>query len=578
MKFPQPVNSGDSSPPMAQSHFSTLKFRVLTTVMFILLCYTTSLVPYLVAYHKQPAQMEFLGNMSNYPDYNAYFSFIRQAYDGYYLFNNRETYLPSNRIFINLEWLVLGKIMHLFDLSENALMEFWRFSSAVFAVAGFALLAAQFNLSRRRWFLALAVFSLGGGIGTVAAIASTLHFISAETMHKLTSDLWGNLHPFQLVMVNPHASLTLGIVLASYGLFLAAEKKQSFKLSFLSGLGFAISGLTRPYEMICISAILPIFVVLESRREGFSLKNSLRRLIPVFCVIPPLLYNVWIFKIDPVYKHWGEDFHKLIYQPPIYLYFLAFGLPGWLALNRLLQMKRQPLSVAERFLTVWFFTVLGIIYTGSIFTFISFSPAIVITLMSPLILLGFSCKPFDTLPLNLRLPISPKMATGLTLFLVLFANLGTSGYYSLKFFTGKAVKECYADERDIQAWHWINANLPKDKVVLALGPECNRLAKYTSLRVVNGNWAVAPHYYEMESRLDSFFSSSEIGENELGLLRELAPDYIYFGRDEKSLSGGILEQKIGVAPLYTNTLVSIYKLPDGYLSSRQPATAAKAAP
>jgi len=52
-------------------------------------------------------------------DQNMYFSFIRQAYDGNIVFNNRLTATPNSGAFVNLQFLAWAG-MRLFHLSENA--------------------------------------------------------------------------------------------------------------------------------------------------------------------------------------------------------------------------------------------------------------------------------------------------------------------------------------------------------------------------------------------------------------------------------------------------------------------------
>jgi hypothetical protein len=566
MNAPLDPARASETPVCPSADFLSLRFKVWTTVLFISLSFALGSVPFLIAEHKTPPNQVFLGQVNNYPDYSMYFSFVRQSYDGKWLFNNTETFQPSRRIIVNLEWLGLGKIMRVFHLSENSLLQLWRFLGAVSLIGGFAFLAANFPLSRRRWLLALALFSLGGGFGFLASVAAAAHLVApTDFIRSLSVDMWGNLHPFQVIMGNPHAAVATGITLFGFGLFLISERKQSFWFSGLSGLTVGLCGFIRPYDLISLTAILSVFALVETVLNGFSFPKTARRLLPIVIILPVLAYNIWVFKFDPVYKYWGTQNHNSTMLPHFWVYYLAFGLPGLLALNRILQLNFQPFSLAERFLTVWLAVVFGIVYAGTVVPALSFSPQIGYSLIAPLVLLGLLLIRFNRLPPNFTLKISPVTALVMAGLMVAFANLGTIGFYSLKFFSGKTFQplhrlEVYADRGELEAWRWMDGHLPKDRLIMGLPHSCNVLSKYTSLRVVDGHWSVTPHYYELSTRLHDFYSSPVLGADEKNLLQEFQPDYLYFGPDERQVGGGELEKLFAAGLVYQNELVSVYQL------------------
>ena len=562
----EPARLSDT-PACPPGDLLTFRFRVWTVILFIILSFALGAVPFLIAKYKTPANQVFLGQINNYPDYNMYFSFIRQSYDGRWVFDNSVTYQPSRKILVNLEWLGLGKIMKFFDLSENSLLQLWRFLGAVSLIGGFAFLAANFHLSRKRWVLALAIFSLGGGFGSLICIAVAAHLLPASMIQSLAIDMWGNLHPFQVIMGNPHAAVATGIALLGFGLFLISEQRQSFWFAGLTGLVFSICGFVRPYDLLSLVAILIAFTFIESVLTGFSFPKTVRRLTPAVVILPALAYNIWVFKFDPIYKYWGTQNHNSAYLPHIYIYFLAFGLAGWLGLSRILQAKTQPLTMPERFLLIWFMTIFGIVYAGTVIPALSFSPQIGYTLIAPLVILGVLLKRFNWIAPNFDMQICSRTALALVVLLVAFANFGTIGYYSLKFFSGKTFQtghrlEVYANKPEYEAWRWIKDHLPKEQLIMGMPTSCNLLAKYSSLRVVDGHWSVTPHYYELADRLYAFYDSRDLGVNEEKLIKQFKPDYIYFGPDERrpAAAGGNLEKSFAPSLVYQNEVISIYKV------------------
>jgi len=552
------------TPTCPPGNLLTFRFKVWTVILFIILSFALGSVPFLIAKYKTPAGQEFLGQVNNYPDYNAYFSFIHQAYEGKWLFDNHLTYQPSRPILFNFEWLVLGKMMRWFHLSENMIVQVWRFFGAVFLVGGFAFLADNFRLSPRRWILTLAFFSLGGGFGFLVSLLVAAHIVPASLLHSLAIDMWGNLHPFQVIMGNPHAAVATGVELLGFGLFLASERKQSIWYGCWAGIVFSASGFMRPYDLVSFGLILLIFTAVETALNGFSLRNTVRRLLPGVLVLPALAYNVWVFKFDPVFKYWGIQNTNASYLPHFYLYYLAFGVAGWLALNRVLQFKHQPLLVEDRFLLVWFVPLFVLLYLGTLVPALSGSPSIGYTLLVPLLLLGMTVKRFNVLAPNFGVKIGAPAAMALAVCLIAFANIGTIAYYSLKFFSGKTFQpdhrlEVYADRRELAAWRWIDGHLPKQGLIMAARADCNLMGKYAGVRVVAGNQFLTPNYFQVVARLGDFFASPTLGTNKLNALSDFKPDYIYFGPDERK-AGGDLETNFASGLIYHNELVSIYRV------------------
>jgi hypothetical protein len=548
-----------SFPANGKVDFFSVRAKILTALLFVLLSFSLSSVPYVLAEMKLPAHRKFLGQIAAYPDQNMYFSFIRQAHDGQWLFNNRLTYQPSDRTFLNIEWLAVGKIMKIGRLSENSVYQLWRFVGAAVLIGGFSFLSSQFNLSRRRWVIALAIFSLGGGFGALAGFAAALHFIPKALMYPLAMDYVAGIHPFQQIMTNPHWSLSHGMVLIGFGLFLVSERQRSVRSACLSGLVFAASGLMRPYDLISISAIFPTFIVVEALLQGFCLRTAVRRLIPVLMAMPALAYYIWLFKFDPIFKYWSQAGNTRILPNPA-LYLLGFGLAGVLALARILDVKSQPLRGEERLLVVWFVAVFGLVYSGLVTPNMVFSPQLGISLLSPLVILGVSLKRYDLLARKMNLTLAPKVLLTAIGLVVAFAAGGTIAFYSLKFFSGKDATEYQAEDEELAAWKWINNHLKAEEVIMAMPGTANKLGKYTSLRVVAGNWGVTPHFEENEAKVAAFFKSNGTGPDGLPLLASLGVRYVYVGPEEREQAHRDIDYGGLLLPVFKNDLVSIYSV------------------
>jgi hypothetical protein len=95
---------------------------IITVSAFII-----SYLPYYAAEMKTKDNEKFLGQISYANDQNMYFSFIRQSYNGEWLFNIRLTCLENRDCFFNAQFLIIGKIWKIFNLTENTVYQVWRF-------------------------------------------------------------------------------------------------------------------------------------------------------------------------------------------------------------------------------------------------------------------------------------------------------------------------------------------------------------------------------------------------------------------------------------------------------------------
>src|ERR1019366_8572608 len=222
-------------------------------------------IPYTLAEHHKPPSATFLGQVAHTTDQNMYFSFIRQAYDGNILFNNRLTARPNQGAFINLEFLAVGRVMRLFHQSVNAVYQVWRLAGVCFLVLGFTLLSLVALPTFSKRLASLCVFIFGSGFGTFMVLAARRGFVSYDTAVRLAPDLWSGLLPFPQLMLNPHFSLPHSLMLIGGALFLMAEMRcQSPWLYVASGAVFLINGFVRPYDLISLAVVIPVFVVSEA--------------------------------------------------------------------------------------------------------------------------------------------------------------------------------------------------------------------------------------------------------------------------------------------------------------------------
>ena len=530
--------------PSKASHFWFFTL-IITCLLFL-----ESAIPYINAEKKAPQNTEFLGQIANVPDQNMYFSFISQARDGHVIFKNKLTAIPHDPAFLNLQFCLVGWIQRLTGISENATYQVWRFLGVLLLTSGFVFLANVVLSSRKRVMAATVVALFSGGFGFLIATLRQLHLVGPDTAQAGIIDMRFGLMPFQQMTSNPNFSFPHGLILFGYAFFLLGEKYRRTSSYVVCGLIFDIIGLVRPYDILPPLLLFPLFVALTEGFKGFDIKLWVKRLIPLFMIAPVLLYNVWLFKVNDIFKWWSLQGLNADMMPSVLWHYLAFGICGLLALWRISQGKSHPLNRIERFLVVWFTVTFAIIHLGKYFPVIGWSPQIGVYLGVPLTLLGFSVRYPDrkrSKVLYFGIPV-------VTALLVLASNFSIVAYFlKVDEFT------CYADKDETAAWQWMRKNIKEGSLVVASHYTSPRIAKYTGARVVLGHYSVTPRYKENRELLDNFFTTWQFDSSRLPVLQKLNADYLYIGPKERYFGAVYADSTHYLKRVYNNPSVAVYK-------------------
>jgi hypothetical protein len=515
--------------------------------------FVESYLPYYFAEHKKPPASSFLGQVAHTSDQDMYFSFVRQAYDGNIVFNNRLTAAPSDGAFFNIQFLAVGRTMRLFHLSENGVYQLWRFAGVLFLALGFILLASVVLPSFWKRLVSLCVFVFAGGFGAFFVFAGDRGFLSREVVFKLTPDLWSGLLPFQQLMLNPHFSLPHGLMLIGCALFLLAEERaNSLWLYVACGVVFLVNGFVRPYDLISLAIVIPAFIATEAIRR-FDLRISALRAIPLAILSPALVYSIWLFEFHPIFKYWSQQGHNIGFAPLPHIQMFAYGSIGILALGRILQFRSNPLALVERFLLVWFVAILCCAHVGRVIPALGFSPQISIPLFAPLVLFAFS----------LRLPwrrLYRGLVISLVAALVVVGNLGSVAYACLPFFGAADLRNYYASADETAALGWLNENVGQGKVVVAFPPVSGRIGKYSSASSLVGHHSVTPEYSSLVEGVYRVLAARQFTLSEHRMLHDLGADYLFVGPQERRLLGFDPEAAPGLSRVFARGSVAIYKV------------------
>lgn len=543
-----------------------LRRKIYILIIFLsVLAFIESSIPYYYASNRCGNDKVFLGQIISTFDQNMYFSFTRQARNGHILFNNRLTYISNPAVFFNLEFLGVGMLQRLTGMDENAVYSVWRFAGVVVLSISFVLLADLVLKDFLIVVLSSILFLFSGGIGFVR---SFLNIAGLRNLFTGTGSIFGNSVPPNLAMdtstyllpinqeiANPHFSLPTGIFILACYYYLRALMQKQEKYFYYSLILFLVTGFVRPYDILPVLVIFPLFYLATCKTRGFD-KNFLLSMTPVWGVLLPFAYNIWLFRFNKIFSQWSVQGDNSYIIPSFPVHLLNFGIMGLMLIIRLIWIKKQPLKVPEVFFLITVAVTLCINHIGKYSAIIPWSFQVGGYVAAPIVLLGFG---FDYQAISRKKIFRGIVFSGI-MFLILVSNLALVSF-RCKLLSDPANRtHMYASREEFDSWKWLQKNTKPGEVVLSSAYTCSRIAKYTDLSVVAGHPTVSPFYKATVEIAKKIVFDSTLPFRYRDELKFLNVDYIYIGAEERLTNPGKIGNTDYLSEIYNNKGVSIYKI------------------
>lgn len=525
------------------------------TVVFVAIAVmAVTQVPYLLGSRWAPPGSVYDGLVGMTDDQNMSFSFIRQGTEGHWLFVNRLTHLNHQPVLLNLEWLAVGRLIGWLKGSVTWAYAVWRLLGIVLLVAGFWSLTGAVGLNRFLRSLTLWLCAFGGGFGWMILAPERMGIIPHIPSAAL--DLSDAIHAFSHMFANPHLSVSHGMSLLFLAAFVAGEQTGKTRWYAMAAGVAALHGLVRPYDLIVMLGVIPLFILVERAITGkWSWRTTALRTLPLFVTAPVLGYYVALFRFHPVFKYWASQGE--VEAVSVHWQLVNLGLAGLLFLGRLGWARRVPLkSSSERLLTVWIAGILLLMHGKHLpgLGFMPYAPVCGLALPSIMLVVG-ACllEPLERVwhgaPAWRRLGLVAAFVA---------VNSISSVIWVAKITRNLAYLPDHYIAAEHMAHEWMSQRADPSDVLLSTLPSGNRMAKYVSCRFVLGHWSATPHVEELSKRVERFYGGTMTVDEATSLLDELHAHWIYFGPRERALGGGDPGTLRGVAPRYAKDDVQIF--------------------
>jgi len=472
-------------------------------------------VPYLVAWQTAGDRV-FGGFLFNPIDGNTYLAKMYQGGQGEWRFQLPYTAGEGGSAYLFLFYLALGHFARMLGITNITMFHVARVAAASLMFVALYRYCAQVLAEQKLAHIAFGWLSLGSGLGWIAL-----------AFGQVTPDLWvPEAYPFLSAFTNPHFPLGLALIL-----FLLTPprkaKKRQVEMLFCFG-GAAALGLVLPFGVVLVTSLLGWAFVLAkfSKGNGIEWGEGYRFWSTVFGGVPLVLYQYVAVRSDPVLSGWNAQ--NITLTPPLWEVLVAFAPAIFLAVLALWKVKGDLPDLADKLVVFWALFGMVLIYipfnlqrrfmTGL------YLPLVVLAVVGLRKLLSYRSGVIDSrLNLLALLCVGATLPTnGIILTTSLLAVQNQDPLY-------------YLHQDEVAALAWLEANTPKDAVVLA-SPEMGLfIPAHTGRQVIYGHPFETVNADQERAAVERFLRGELSATRREDFLADKSVDYVFFGPREKDI-------------------------------------------
>jgi|GEM_PF-1074647 len=505
----------------------------------------------------------FLGNYHlSTGDTYVYFSVIEEAKEGSLTFHNLFTSEDHAPVLIRPFWLLVGLVAKFFSL--ESFQVYFIFRILLIPAALFTMYLTIATFIRRIWprllAMTLAVSCSGFGFFYYKFVDSEIITnINTVDWYSTPTDLWlTEAFPLLTFLSSPHFLISLCGLFLAIIFFWLGFRNNNFCYLVISGIiifAFAfIHTYISVYLVLMLSGYCLIIFLVNLFRKKYqpALKTFAKICVPVLIASPALVYQVFIFKTEPVLEIWSQQ--SLTTSPKLFFYLIGFGILIPLSIIGSVTLFKKFDSKIF-FVTIWCWLTFVLLYAPIPFNR-RFSEGIAVPLgILATVGLVFCYNRWAKTPRS-------KFVFILLAAVILAVALVPSNAFNIwsLFAVHKTYKSTpfYLPQAEYESLKWLQENSGPEDIVLSGHTDGFIIPAFTARRVYIGHDLQTANFYDKRPQMEKFFADNENLEEKKEWLIENRIDYVYYAAEEKGLgdfdpyNAAFLEEK------FSNELVSIF--------------------
>jgi hypothetical protein len=483
-------------------------------------------------------------------DEHVYLTWIRQAKEGEWLFNNPHTLEPHRRLYFNPFFLVVGKTAALLNCSPLTALNIFRVIGGVSLVIGIFLFFKGL-LGNGGWsWVALVITCFAGGLGYLSFSRSPLIIRDGGDFFWASRSIT-EARSLPSILFYPQGPISVLLLLIFWFSFSKLRERIHRAWLITAWVAGAFLVAIHPYDLV-LAVLVPVGVLFltlpASQQDLLALGASFMGFIPVG------LYFLAVSNIDPVFSAWSQTksdspsnpFQWLILWAPLLPLaliglrsFLKKDLPNWVKKESLILVTwfvllpflvYLPVNFQRRlaegaYLPVSFLATLGVLYLWRHFSKWG--------LVLAIFLIGLSLPDY---PFQVRQRIR-----------ILREDIW-GGYYLPK--------------RKIDAFFWLDHYSGDTEAVLALPDDGLYVPAFSGNRVYLGHWANTVNALQKWDLLVSAFQATTPPFLRRQFLLKNQIAFLFAGKElpQPVRSLAVPWEETGLSPVFENEAAVIFKV------------------
>ncbi len=515
---------------------------VLLSAVIFSLCFST--VPYIAAYLAQPDDRQFMGIVSDVPDWAQYMAWMK-ASTKEVVVENTLTPEPQKPAFFNLQWFILGRLGIWFHLSPALTVQIFRILiSAFFLLLTYKLCKSYFKDEPWAAWGAWLLINFSAGLGWLLVLKKQLS--GATDVDYPLSVYVAEPITFQNMTIFPHFLAAAALLLLIFRMAVTAVERGQLRYGILSGLLGLILGVTHGYDLVIVYGVLGVFVLMLLVRNGFSWFPILVLGVIMAISLPPTAYFFFLTTTDPVWREVLAQFKNVsVYTPDPLFLLVLLGIPLILTFFTFDGLFSGSGKMHWKLLIrVWFVVNFFLLYIPTDFQIHMLSGWQI-----PVGILASEGLFHHLLPRLSRQSglksfvrkIFPKLQLAdvrwILVVALLLCVLPTNVYLLLwrvkEVWQMEHTHYLYKDELD--ALKWLEENTEPSDIVFADLTVGQYIPGIAGNKVYLGHWAQTVDFYTKQSQVATFFQKETPEEDRLAILNEFNVGYVFYGREERAL-------------------------------------------
>jgi hypothetical protein len=512
-------------------------------------------LPYLYGALLSTPANQFGGFVFGVEDGNSYLAKMRLGAAGAWQFHLFYTSEPHAGAYLFLFHLLLGKLGRFTGLSLILAYHLARLACGLFLLVTVYRFAAFFTAQRQVRRLAFWLVALGSGLGWLVLLLGFLDRLG------LPLDFYSpEAFAFHALFNLPHLALAEALLLwAVLFLWVGWERRQA-RYAVLAGLallGMAVIAVF--YTAIAMAAMGAGWLLRGWRGKqaaGQRWAEGGLAALALAMTMPVLLYNVFVFTTNPVFRAWAAQ--NLVLSPSPVHYLLAFGL---LAVLAVLGARAEWRRGSERSLLLigWCAVVPLLVYTP-----FNLQRRFSLGVQVPLVILA--ALGLWQLLSNRGTVRERELSRRWRIVSVgVVALLSLSNFFILTGASWEVSRQSPPIFRlgtEVDAADWLGTHLAPDQVVLAAYETGNYLPTRMSGRVFIGLSTETANFEMKDALLRRFFGAGDDAFRRR-LLEDYGIAYLFYGPTERALGDFSPGATAYLQPVYDNGPVQIYRVLPG---------------